>query len=46
MVYMLLGTGFDETEAVAPIDLLSAARACPSPPWALVKGHRRSHGIP
>ncbi len=46
MVYMLLGTGFEETEAVAPLDLLRRAgipAATVGINGKIIKG---SHGIP
>lgn len=46
MVYMLLGTGFEETEAVAPLDLLRRAGISVLTAGIGGKTVRGSHGIP
>ena len=46
MVYMLLGTGFEETEAVAPIDLLRRAGVSVATVGIGGKVIVGSHGIP
>ena len=46
MVYMLLGTGFEETEAVAPLDLLRRAGVEVMTVGVNGKTVRGSHGIP
>lgn len=46
MVYMLLGTGFEETEAVAPLDLLRRAGIPVLTVGIGGKTVRGSHGIP
>ena len=46
MVYMLLGTGFEETEAVAPLDLLRRAGVEALTVGLNGKVIRGSHGIP
>ena len=46
MVYMLLGTGFDETEAVTPIDLLRRAGVSVATVGIGGKVVTGSHGIP
>jgi len=45
MVYMLLGTGFEETEAVAPLDLLRRADVKVATVGVNGKVIRGSHGI-
>ncbi len=45
MVYMLLGTGFEETEAVAPLDLLRRAGVEVATVGLTGKSIRGSHGI-
>ena len=46
MVYMLLGTGFEETEAIAPLDLLRRAGAQIATVGINGKIITGSHGIP
>ena len=46
MVYMLLGTGFEETEAVTPIDLLRRADVSVATVGIGGKVVTGSHGIP
>ena len=46
MVYMLLGTGFEEIEAVAPLDLLRRAGISVLTVGIGGKTVRGSHGIP
>ena len=46
MVYMLLGTGFEETEAIAPLDLLRRAGVEVSTVGVTGKTVLGSHGIP
>lgn len=46
MIYMLLGTGFEETEAVAPLDLLRRAGIPVSTVGINGKTVTGSHGIP
>ncbi len=45
MVYMLLGTGFEETEAIAPLDLLRRAGIAAATVGINGKIIRGSHGI-
>lgn len=45
MVYMLLGTGFEETEAVAPLDLMRRAGICVMTVGVTGKTVYGSHGI-
>lgn len=45
MVYMLLGTGFEETEAIAPLDLLRRAGVEVATVGVTGKTVRGSHGI-
>lgn len=46
MIYMLLGTGFEETEAVAPLDLLRRADISVATVGVSGKVVAGSHGIP
>lgn len=46
MIYMLLGTGFEETEAVAPLDLLRRAGISVATVGVSGKVVTGSHGIP
>lgn len=46
MVYLLLGTGFEETEAIAPVDLLRRAGVAVSTVGINGKVITGSHGIP
>ncbi len=46
MIYMLLGTGFEETEAVAPLDLLRRAGIAVATVGLSGKVITGSHGIP
>lgn len=46
MIYMLLGTGFEETEAVAPLDLLRRADISVATVGVSGKVVTGSHGIP
>ncbi len=46
MIYMLLGTGFEETEAVAPLDLLRRAGISVATVGISGKVVTGSHGIP
>ncbi len=46
MVYMLLGTGFEETEAIAPLDLLRRAGIAAATVGINGKIIQGSHGIP
>ena len=46
MIYMLLGTGFEETEAVAPLDLLRRAGISVATVGISGKVITGSHGIP
>lgn len=46
MVYMLLGTGFEETEAIAPLDLLRRAGVSVATVGINGKVITGSHGIP
>lgn len=46
MIYMLLGTGFEETEAVAPLDLLRRAGIEVSTVGINGRIVTGSHGIP